>query len=72
MVSSIRCGAAGRGEWPLFRLGQGGRQRLRRHHGITIVQVPRRYDRAGTAPGSEILATCSAIGSVDNGCISAE
>jgi len=29
-------------------------------------------ERAGTDPGSEILATCSAIGSVDRGCVSAE
>ena len=32
----------------------------------------RDQERAGTEPGSEILATCSAIGSVESGCISAE
>lgn len=37
----------------------------------TMVRV-QDQERAGTEPGSEILATCSAIGSVESGCIWAE
>jgi len=53
------CGRAGRLTWGQDEAGG--------------VDVPAQVqDRAGTDPGSEILATCSAIGSVDSGCISAE